>query len=105
MAPMASGCAGRNYDFLAIVNFTIALCEEALAGRTSGAVPCGMELKRKRYMEAFTGDMDEGNPGDPYGTMAGYTAALYYTEIGKSDNRGDLTGAFYEMGYDSYGMR
>ncbi len=52
-----------------------------------------------RYMEAFTGGIwQKANPGDPSGTLAGYTAALYYTEDGKVGLiKGDLTGNFYEM--------
>jgi len=59
--------------------------------------------RANRYLEAFSGGIwQKGDPSDPAGTLAGYTAALYYTEDKVGLITGGLQGAFYEMRYDSY---
>jgi len=94
-----------NYNFLAIGEFTdyYGYVEHFGGPYILSGVMYYSSPTENRYLEAFTsGIWNKVNPSDTSGTIAGYTAAVYYTEDGKVGLiKGNLAGNFYDMYYNN----
>ena len=99
-----------NYNFLAIGEFYDygygGYYAEDFGGGPyiwSGNMSYGGSTAHRGIFAFTSGIWKKANLDDTYGTMAGYTAAAYYTEDGKVGLiKGPLTGNFYDMDYDDY---